>query len=171
MLCQRFVKFAGCCVLFIAAPWVHAQSINVSPAIPTSSDAITATFTQPFDCTASQPALVDRSGASLVFESVLPNGIVHCPFIPVPPPQVSEFSASLGTLGAGMYTVTWKIYRAQPSGSPQLLSTASASFIVTAARGAGAAVAFTPALSAWALLLLVAGCALLALRSLGRRSC
>jgi len=171
MLWQRFVKFAGCCLLAIAAPWVHAQSISVSPASPTSSDAITATFTQPFDCTAPQPALVDRSGASLTFESVLPSGIVNCPFIPVPPPQVSQFSAALGTLGAGMYTVTWKIYRAQPSGSPQLLSTASAAFTVAAARGAGTSVASTPALSAWALLLLVAGCALLALRSLRRHSC
>jgi hypothetical protein len=171
MFRNRFTRFAGCCVLAIAAPWVHAQSIGVSPASPTSSDAITATFTQPFDCSAPQPSLVDQSGTSLTFESVLPNGIVNCPFIPVPPPQVSQFSAALGTLGAGMYTVTWKIYRAQPSGSPQLLSTASASFTVSAARGAGAAVAFTPALSAWALLLLVAGCALLALRSLLRRSC
>jgi hypothetical protein len=166
MSVDRFCAIAGALLCF--AQVLHAQTIATDPAEPTSASALTLDFIQPFDCAAPQPTLTSWSGDALVFESVLPYGVVHCPAIPAPPPQTSRFEVPLGTLAAGTYRATWNIYRAQPSGAPQRLSTASASFTVAEVRPAGAQVAFTPTLSTWTLCALAVLCALAALPTLRR---
>ena len=67
-------------------------------------------------------------------ESIIPNGIFNCPFIPFPSPTLSRFGVSLGPLAPGTYAVTWNIYLAQSSGMPQLLASTSASLVVGTAR-------------------------------------
>jgi len=129
--------------------------ITFAPAAPNASDAVTVQFSQPFNCAAPTPTLVAQSADSLAFQSILPNGIVNCPFIPVPPPVASNFDVPVGALAAGTYAVTWKIYLAQSMGDPQLLASANASLTVSAARADGTAAAVpTPTLSLGSLLAL-----------------
>ena len=113
-----------------------AQSISFSPRFPTSAETVVATLTEPFNCTAQQPTLSASSVSSFTFDQILPNGIVNCPFIPSPPPATSAFLVNLGLLPAGNYTVTWNIYLSQSPEPPRLLSSTSASLVVTPRNGA-----------------------------------
>ena len=127
---QDFCKLGLVCFFVFFARLAIAQSITFSPPAPTADETVVATLSQPFDCAAQQPELTASSADSLTFSSILPSGIVNCPFIPFPPPTTSSFSVNLGSLLAGTYVVTWNIYLSQSSGSPTLQSSTSATLVV-----------------------------------------
>jgi hypothetical protein len=169
----RFRRVSLLALLSCIAGAAQAQSIGFSPAAPSSSDAVSAQLSISFDCTIPLPVIADRSGTAITLQSVAPNGIVHCPFIPVPPPSTSHFSVDLGALPAGSYAVTWNVYRMQDMGPDKLVSTVTANLNVSpAVVTAGNAVAALPALSDWSLLALGCVCAAIAalrLRRMRRR--
>ena len=160
------------CALFLCCGGVIAQTITVVPSNPTADQPVSATLSQPFDCSAPQPALSAHNATLFAFDSVLPSGIVNCGAIPVPPPTSSNFTIDLGTLAAGSYTVDWRIYLDQAPNPPLLQSSATATFIVTASTSAPGQPnpAATPALPAWAMLGLGAACLLMGMRGLKQRS-
>lgn len=118
-----------CVFVFFVRPAI-AQSISFSPPAPTGGETVVATLSQPYNCAAPQPMLTASSADSFTFDSILPDGIVNCPFIPFPPPTTSSFPITLGSLSQGTYAVTWNIYLSQSSGAPILLSSTSASVVV-----------------------------------------
>jgi hypothetical protein len=153
--------FGTSALAVIVAAYSHhasAQSINFSPLQPVAGQAITAVFSEPFNCVAPTPALTTSTATTFTFASTLPNGsgIFNCSFIPAPPPTLSTFAVPMGSLPMGNYTVNWNIYQTQTSGPPTLLASTSAALVVTkgliAAPGGG--VDSTPALSIGSLLAL-----------------
>jgi len=119
------------CALLIAPRLGLSQSIGFFPAVPTSGDSISVAFTEPFNCAALAPTLAANSSNSFTFESTQTDGIVHCPFVPFPPPKTSNFSVSLGILAAGTYDVTWNNYlRHVADGTVTLVSTSTRSLVV-----------------------------------------
>ena len=160
------------CFLLSFTRLASAQSIAFQPGLPTSDQSVIALLTEPFNCAAPQPVLADRSANTLTIESLFPNGIVNCPFVPFPPPTSSRFGVSLGMLAPGKYAVTWNLYLAQSSGMmPTLLASKSTSLVVSAAPGPGAGggpapLDPLPALSSWAMLALGSLCAALGARRL-----
>lgn len=152
-------------VLLLGPTVAAAQSVAISPAAPHAGQAVAAEFTESFDCAAPTPSLAAQQGNAFTFESVLPYGIVHCPAVPFPMPEYSNFSGDLGPLTAGNYRVTWNMYQAQADGSRAFLWTVSKDFAVAVPSVvSGAAVATTPMLQPAALLLLAGSLAALALR-------
>lgn len=127
-----------CVFVFIARAGI-AQSIAFWPPAPTGGETVVATFSQPFNCTAKQPTLVESSANSLLFSSTFPNGIVNCAVIPDPPPLTSSFYVNMGVLSPGTYAVTWNIYQSQSPAAPTLLSTTS-SILTIAPYSSGRAV-------------------------------
>jgi len=105
-------------------------SMVFAPPAPTAGEAVTVTFIEPFNCAAQPPVLTASSTGSYTFTSTLQSGVVHCPLIPVPPPDYSTFTVSLGVLSAGTYAVTWNYYLNQSPDPPRLLSSESASLPV-----------------------------------------
>lgn len=124
-LCKRL--FAGVLFSFCAPAFA---SITFSPPAPTAGEAVSVTFTEPYNCAARPPALTAGSTGSFTFVSMFPSGIVHCPQIPYPIPDYSNSTLSLGLLSAGTYTVTWNYYLDQAPDPPRLLSSESASLLV-----------------------------------------
>lgn len=119
------------CALLVGPRVALPQSIVFSPAAPTSGEAISVTFSEPFNCAALAPVLAASSASSFTFQSTHTDGIVNCPFIPSPPPTVSNFSVRLGILPAGTYSVTWNDYlRHAADGSTTLVGSATASLVV-----------------------------------------
>ena len=138
---QDYCKLGLVCIFVFFARVAIAQSIAFSPSAPTGGETVIATLSQPFNCAAQQPALTARSVDSFTFDSVFPDGIVNCPFVPDPPPTTSSFSVNLGSLSPGTYAITWNIYLSQMSGMQLLLSSTSASLVVT--PGGSAAIAIS----------------------------
>jgi len=93
-----------------------------------------------------------------MFRSILPHGIVNCAVVPVPPPSNSSFPETLGRLAPGSYTVTWNIYLDQSPNAPELLTTTSASLVVTGPSTPAVAADPTPSVPVWALAALAALC-------------
>jgi len=163
---RDFRKLAVVCVLMLLAAPVFAQSIAFSPSAPKGGDTVVATLTQPFNCSAQMPVLSTGPSGSITLDTVLPYGIVHCPFIPVPEPLTTVHTVTLGALPSGTYAVTWNISLGQPSGDPMLLTSTSASLVVAPGVTANGAAVLDPlpALSTWALVALAGLCALFGLR-------
>jgi len=124
-----------------ATMFVHAQStIAFSPAAPLSGQTIAIDFTAPFNCAAQPPSLTRQTPDSLTYDTVLPSGVVNCPFIPWPPPIASTFTVTLGSVPPGSYAVTWNTYVSKNSGSPTLVSSTAATLVVAAAPALGVGV-------------------------------
>ena len=102
-------QLALLCILLAEPRLGLSQTFEFSPPTPKSGESITVTFTEPVDC-APPPLLTASSAGSFTFESTQTDGVVHCPFIPSPPPMSSSFPVSLGVLAAGSYEVTWNFY-------------------------------------------------------------
>lgn len=131
------------CVFVLFARATIAQSISFFPPAPMSGETVAATLSQPFNCAAPQPTLSASSADAFTFDSILPDGIVNCAFIPFPPPATSDFLVNLGSPLPGTYTVTWNIFLNQSSGAPTLLSSTSASLVVTRSVGVAISAGFT----------------------------
>ena len=129
-MCREFRNCILAVVCLFLSDLVFAQSITFSPAAPSGGQPLFATLSEPFTCAAPQPALKASTAGSFMFESVLPTGLVNCPFIPNPPPTTSSFSVNLGALAPGNYTITWNIYQQAPSESPVLLASTTSTVVV-----------------------------------------
>ena len=159
----------ACALLWFAAP-AFALSIAFAPASPAAGTAVSAVLTQPFNCAVMPPQLKAVGAGSLTLESIAPDGVVHCPFIPIPEPTTSTYTVDLGALSQGTYAVTWNVYLYhQETGERELLSSQSASLVV-APGGGGPPPVTIPALSTWALLSLAGLCGVFGMRRLQRAS-
>lgn len=163
-VCRHLVASA---LLLCCAPAL-ALSIAFSPASPSAGEAVGAILTQPFNCAVMPPRLKEAAAGSITFESLVPDGVVHCPFIPDPPPTVSVHSVDLGALSPGTYAATWNVYLYESSGVQTLLESTTASLVVAPGGGGPAPVNPIPALSAWTLFAMGGLCAGIGLRRLRR---
>lgn len=136
----RCIRLIVVAFLVFGVTFVHAQqTIAFSPTAPSSGETIAIIFTEPFYCAAQPPKLTQQTSDSLTYESLLPpsGSIINCPLIPFPPPTTTTLTVTLATLPPGTYAVTWNTYLSQSSGSPTLISSATATLVVLAAPPLG----------------------------------
>jgi hypothetical protein len=127
-------KIGLLCVGMFVVDQGFAQSMTFVPTAPLAGETVVVAFSQPFNCAAPQPVLTASAAGSFTFSSHFPSGIVNCGVVTSPPPPTSDFTAVLGALSPGTYTVTWNIYQDQSSGTPVLQSSTSTQLSVASAN-------------------------------------